>query len=195
MEVYEVLETGETEFLSVSTIKDALDPNKVLIILDHDKRTVYIYVGKAASTRLKFSSARSSRTILQERNLAYRVKTVDEEDLPSWFKSVINKVVRSNIRSEPPPLEILKILRKIESSEPVDGYINDAAVIKTKFFKMHETSTIIMGQNHKTEKFEQIQNLPEGFYLLPGEYKARLIIEKGKVVGVDLLKKKDSEKH
>ena len=190
MECYNVLETGETEFLSVNTIKDALDSKKVLLILDHDKKTVYIYVGKDTTTRLKFSSARSSRTILQERSLAYRVKTVDEEDLPSWFEGIINKVVRSNIRNEPPPLEILKILRKIESNKPSDGYSSNSAVIKSKFFKLQELETKIMGKDHSMEKFEQIRNLPEGFYPLPGEYKARLIVEMGKVVGVEFLKKK-----
>ncbi|TFF85908.1 MAG: hypothetical protein EU551_03000 [Promethearchaeota archaeon] len=188
MEVYEVLETGETEFLNVNTIQDALSAKKVIIILDHEKKTVYIHVGSEATTRLKFSSARSSRRILQERNLAYRVKTVDEHDLPSWFEGIKEKVVRSNIRKEPPPLEILKILRKIEKSEPINGYNSEAAVIKNKFFKLQEKSTTIMGKDHSVEKFEQVQNLPEGFYLLPGDYKTRLYIEKGKVMGIELLK-------
>jgi hypothetical protein len=188
MEVYEVLETGETEFLNVNTIQDALSTDKVIIILDHEKKTVYIHVGSEATTRLKFSSARSSRRILQERNLAYRVKTVDEHDLPSWFEGIKEKVVRTNIRKEPPPLEILKILRKIEKSEAIDGYNSEAAVIKNKFFKLKEKSTTIMGKNHSVEKFEEVQNLPEGFYLLPGDYKTRLYIEKGKVMGIELLK-------
>jgi hypothetical protein len=45
-----------------------------------------------------------------------------------------------------------------------------------------------MGKNHSVEKFEEVQNLPEGFYLLPGDYKTRLYIEKGKVMGIELLK-------
>ncbi|MHA1229595.1 MAG: hypothetical protein ACTSRP_00745 [Candidatus Helarchaeota archaeon] len=196
MEVYEVHESGETEFLNVNSIQDAIDPKKVLLILDHEKKTVFIYVGKEATTRLKFSSARSSRSLLQERNLAYRVKTLDEDDADTeeWLKSVVDKVIRTNIRTEPPPLEILKILRKIQSnSPPIDGYVSDAAIIKSKFYKFQSTATTIMGKNHTIEKFEQVTNLPEGFYLLPGEYKVRLIIEKGKVVGIEFLKPKSDK--
>jgi len=193
MEVYDVKETGEVEFLNVNTIKDALDPKKVLIILDHDKKYVYIYVGKEANPRLKFSSARSSRMLLQERNLSYRTKTIDEEDAEEWLKSVADKVIRSTIREEPPPLEILKILRKIESSEPIEGYENDAAVIKTKFYKIQEFTSSIMGKTQTSKKFVEVRNLPEGFYLLPNKYKVKLIIEKGKVVGVNLLKEKSED--
>ncbi|MHA1693993.1 MAG: hypothetical protein ACTSWR_00355 [Candidatus Helarchaeota archaeon] len=190
MEIFEVLDSGETRFLTVNTVKEALRPDKVIIILDHDKKSVYIHVGKNASTRLKFSSARSSRSILQERNLAYRVKTIDEEDLPSWFESITNKIVRDNIRAEPPPLEILKILRKIENAEPIEGYKSEAAIVKNKFYNLETTATTIMGQNHSIEKFKEVRDLPEGFYVLPNTYKARLIIEKGKVVGIELLKER-----
>lgn len=188
LEVYDVEETGELVIKHISNLQDELIPHKVLMIVNHNDKTIALWVGTGASTRAKFAGARSSRRFLTERGLSYRVRTCDEGDEPDWFQDLFNIRAVARCRDEPPTLEVLSILNEMKIEDIPEGYEREACIISRDFFVPVEHKSSIMGKDTSTIKFEKSSYIPEGFFTLPSEsYRPRLLVRNGKILAIDLL--------
>jgi hypothetical protein len=187
LEIYDVEETGEL-VLKHKDLKDALITSNAIMIINHDDKTVIIWIGKGASTRIKFASARASRRLLTDRGLSYRVKTCDEGEEPDWFQALFAMKVTERSRDEPPTLEVLSILNEMKAEKIPEGYQREACIITRDFYVPIEYKSSLMGADTSSIKFEKGDYLPEGFFMLPsGAYSPRLLVKNGKVLGIDIL--------
>jgi len=187
LEIYDVEETGEL-VLKHKDFKDALITSSAVLIVNHDDKSVILWIGKGSSTRTKFAAARSSRRLLTERGLSYRVKTCDEGDEPDWFQALFALKVTDRSRDEPPTLEVLSILNEMKAVKVPAGFEREACIISRDFYVPVEYKSSIMGTETSSIKFEKGSYLPEGLFMLPsGAYCPRLLVKNGKVLGIDIL--------
>jgi len=187
LEIYDVEETGEL-VLKHKNLKAALITDNTIMIVNHDDKTIILWIGKGSSTRIKFAAARASRRFLTDRGLSYRVKTVDEGEEPDWFQALFTLKVTERSRDEPPTLEILSILNEVKAEAVPEGYQREACIITRDFYVPVEFKSSIMGKDTSSIKFEKGDYLPEGFFMLPsGAYSPRLLVKNGKVLGIDIL--------
>ncbi|MHA1267288.1 MAG: hypothetical protein ACTSRS_18770 [Candidatus Helarchaeota archaeon] len=195
LEIYEVEETGELVLKHTSRLKDALVSHKAIMITNHDDKTIALWIGKEANTRVKFAAARSSRRYLTERSLSYRVRTCDEGEEPEWFQNLFTLKIASRSRDEPPSLEVLSILNEMRDEPVPEGYEREACIISRDFFVPVEMKSSILGKDTSTVKFEKSSYIPEGFFTLPSEsYRPRLLVRNGKILAIDFLVNTESTK-
>ena len=114
MEVFDVYENGDMQIVTDGDVLNDIIPQSknVFFILNHDWKVCYIWIGKEANTRRKFAAARSSRRIVNDRRLSYRIKTVDEDSEPEAFKEILKEPIRKIVRDEGPTLEIIEIQKQ-----------------------------------------------------------------------------------
>ena len=187
LEIYDVEETGEL-VLKHKDLKDALITNCAIMIVNHDDKSIILWIGKGASTRVKFAAARASHRLLTDRGLSYRVKTCDEGEEPDWFQALFTLKVTERSRDEPPTLEVLSILNEMKAEKIPEGYQREACIITRDFYVPVEYKSSIMGTDTYSVKFEKGSYLPEGFFMLPSvAYVPRLLVKNGKVLGIDIL--------
>ncbi|MFX1451890.1 MAG: hypothetical protein ACFFCM_13675 [Promethearchaeota archaeon] len=187
MEVFDIQDTGEYELVTDgNSLKDVLREENVYIILNHDWKICWIWIGKTCSNvRKKFAGAQASRGILNERQLAYSVKTVDSGDEPQQFKDILSEQIRKTYKAESPSLEHVKIQQKVLQNNIPPECVREAVLINNRFYVAVELKA--MGTT--THKFEPSEFLPEGVTDLPEDYIARLFVKHGKVEAVEFLKK------
>jgi peptidoglycan hydrolase CwlO-like protein len=187
LEIYDVEETGEL-VLKHKDLKDALITSSAVMIVNHEDKSVILWIGRGSSTRIKFAAARSSRRLLTERGLSYRVKTCDEGDEPDWFQALFTMKVTDRSRDEPPTLEVLSILNEMKAVQIPEGFEREACIISRDFYVPVEYKSSVMGTEKTSIKFEKGSYLPEGLFMLPsGAYCPRLLVKNGKVLGIDIL--------
>ncbi len=189
MEVFDVYENGD---MQIVTDGDDLNEvisngsNKVFFILNHDWKVCYIWIGKEANTRKKFAAARSSRAIVNDRRLSYRIKTVDEDAEPDAFKETLKDPIRKLVRDEGPTLEIIEIQKRVKSTPPPEGYEREGLLIGKKYYVAVQTTVM----KAKVLKYEKSAFLPEGITDLPDNYLSRMYVKHGNVVALEFLSKK-----
>ncbi len=187
LEIYEVDESGDL-VLKHKDLKEALVSQSLILIMNHNDKTLTLWIGKGASTRVKFAGARASRRFLTERNLSYRVRSCDEGEEPDWFQDLFKIRVAVQGRDEPPRLEVLAILNEMKAEDVPEGYKVEACIVSRDFYVPVEYKSSIMGKDTSTIKFDKSSYLPEGFFMLPSEaYRPRLLVKNGKVLALDLL--------
>ncbi|NVM04433.1 MAG: hypothetical protein HWN67_19070 [Candidatus Helarchaeota archaeon] len=188
MEVFDIQDTGEYELVTKgNTLKDVLKEENVYIILSHDWKICWIWIGKTCSNvRKKFAGARISRSILSDRQLAYSVKTVDSGDEPRNFKEILSDPIRKTYRPDAPTLEHIKIQQKVLKNQDIPADCKrEAVLINDRFYVSVEVKVM----DTKTHKFEPSEFLPEGVTFLPENYVSRLFVKHGKVEAVEFLTK------
>ncbi|MFX0134036.1 MAG: hypothetical protein ACFFDN_10370 [Candidatus Hodarchaeota archaeon] len=188
MEVFDIQDTGEYDLVTEgNTLKEALKEENVYIILSHDWKTCWIWIGKTCgNVRKKFAGARISRSILSDRQLAYSVKTVDSGDEPENFKEILSDPIRKTYKPDAPTLEHIKIQQKILKNKDIPADCKrEAVIINDRFY----VSVEIKVMDTKTHKFEPSEFLPEGVTFLPENYIARLFVKHGKVEAIEFLTK------
>ncbi|MHA1300205.1 MAG: hypothetical protein ACTSO9_12355, partial [Candidatus Helarchaeota archaeon] len=105
MEIFSVLKTGETSYVKVPTVKDALNNDAVLLIIDDDTRLIWLWKGNASSVAKKFIGARISQEVRGARGLMYKVIPVDQDEEPAEFKQIYdNEVAESPQEKARPPI-------------------------------------------------------------------------------------------
>ncbi len=188
MEVFDIQDTGDYELVTEgNTLKEALKEENVYIILSHDWKICWIWIGnKCSNVRKKFAGARSSRSILSDRQLAYSVKTVDSGDEPKNFKEILSEPIRKTYRPDAPTLEHIKIQQKVLQNKDIPADCKrEAVIINDRFYVSVEVKVM----DTKTHKFEPSEFLPEGVIFLPENYVSRLFVKHGKVEAVEFLTK------
>ncbi|MHA1784186.1 MAG: hypothetical protein ACTSVY_16295 [Candidatus Helarchaeota archaeon] len=195
MEVFDVFENGDLQIVTDGDVlSDIIKPGgqsskHCYVILNHDWKICYIWIGKEANTRRKFASARSSRTIINDRRLSYRIKTIDEDSEPDVFKEIMKDPVRKLIRDEGPTLEIIEIQKRVKNTPVPDGYEREGLLIGKKYY----VAVITKVMQSEILKFEKSTFLPEGLTDLPENYVARMFVKHGNVIALEFLSKKTVE--
>lgn len=88
--VHSVLDEGELETISVSgQIKDVLNSDMVALIVDEEKKQIWIWKGETARVRRKFIAARKSQDLRGELGLSFRVDSIDQGSEPNEFINLI----------------------------------------------------------------------------------------------------------
>ncbi|WEU39881.1 MAG: hypothetical protein OdinLCB4_005275 [Candidatus Odinarchaeum yellowstonii] len=90
MQLFDVQDNGDvTEITGSQPIREHLKSNSVFIIVDDDKKRIWIWKGSEAPVRKKFISARAASQIREERGLNYKVSSEDEgEESDSFLKAI-----------------------------------------------------------------------------------------------------------
>ncbi|MHC1591518.1 MAG: actin depolymerization factor/cofilin- and gelsolin-like domain-containing protein [Candidatus Helarchaeales archaeon] len=186
MEVFEAFPDGELQFITQARVlkevinKENLD--KVFLILNHPEKEAWIWIGPKAQVQKKFACARASRRVVSERRLSYKIRTADgygEE--PEEFKKLLDCSLRSVLRKEGPPLEILKLQRYILKTPLPEGFRREACIIGNKMYVAIEKQAL--GQ--KSIAFEESDYVPNGVIDLPEEYRTRMFISHGIIQAIE----------
>lgn len=83
VDALEMQEDGTT--LSVNIDRESLQPDRVLCIVDHMNKNVYLWLGKEANVRKRFVGSMTASKIRGELNTGFRVRTLDQGDETSDF--------------------------------------------------------------------------------------------------------------
>ncbi|MHA1238339.1 MAG: hypothetical protein ACTSSJ_03720 [Candidatus Odinarchaeia archaeon] len=108
MQLFTISDSGELEEVkNGGSIKDYLKSDKVIVVVDDEKRRIWIWKGSKASIRQKFISARAATQIRQERGLSYKVNSVDEGEENEEF----SKIAGIPFTPSPPPRPVVREAR------------------------------------------------------------------------------------
>ncbi len=87
VDAFEVNEHGEN--IPVTPSKDILKPTSVIIVVDPDTKTIWLWKGSEAVVRKKFIGARVATKLRSEYGFNYTVKPTDEgEEKPQFFAAL-----------------------------------------------------------------------------------------------------------
>lgn len=195
MEVFDVYEDGELQLVTnARLLRDIITEEnlkKVFLVMNHEGKEAWIWIGPKANVQKKFVSARASRRIITDRRLSYRVKTADGYgDEPKEFKTLLNSRIRGSVRKEGPPLEILHIQKEVLNTPlPGSEFRREACFIgKTMYVAVEKK---VMGQKHVS--YEESEFIPEGLVDLPESYRARIFVSKGFIDAIEFYVPKKKE--
>ncbi|MHA1144654.1 MAG: hypothetical protein ACTSRW_07950 [Candidatus Helarchaeota archaeon] len=188
MELFEAFPDGELQFvIQACLLKDIINEenlDKVFLILNHAGREAWIWIGPKAQVQKKFACARAARRIISDRRLSYRIRTADGYgDEPKEFKSLLDCSLRTAMRKEGPPLEILKLQRYLLRTPVPEGMRREACIIGNKMYvtvtkqAMGQVSTVY-GEN---------DFIPDGVVDLPENYRIRIFSSHGTIQAVEFL--------
>ncbi len=79
----EMQEDGTT--LSVTISRDSLQSDRVLCVVDHANKNVYLWMGKEANVRKRFVGSMTASKIRGELSTTFRVRSLDQGDETSDF--------------------------------------------------------------------------------------------------------------
>ncbi|MFX1486180.1 MAG: hypothetical protein ACFFBS_03590 [Promethearchaeota archaeon] len=68
--------SSDGELVEVACSQDNLD--SVAIIIDDDRRRIYLWIGETADVRKKFIAARKATELKREKGLIYRIRNIDQ---------------------------------------------------------------------------------------------------------------------
>ncbi|MHA1378727.1 MAG: hypothetical protein ACTSRG_10130 [Candidatus Helarchaeota archaeon] len=96
IQVHNVLDEGDLEQLTISgPIKDLLNSEMVVLVVDEAKKKIYIWKGENARVRRKFIAARKSQDLRGSLGLTYKVDSIDQGSEPNEFINLIGGPVAS----------------------------------------------------------------------------------------------------
>jgi len=110
VDAFEVNEHGES--IPVTPSKDILKPTSVIIVVDPDSKTIWLWKGSEAVVRKKFIGARVATKLRSEYGFNYTVKPTDEGDeKPQFFAALtgsaasapVKKVIKPTPKPKPQP--------------------------------------------------------------------------------------------
>ena len=81
-----------------------------------------------------------------------------------------------------------EILDKVLKEDPPEGYAREGIIITPDYYAVIEKKATIMGKETVTSDIEKAEGLPQGF-IFSKDYTPRILIENGKVVAIEVLKK------
>lgn len=208
MEIYSVTTSGETTFVTAPTLKEALQSDQVLIIIDDDLKLIFLWKGKNSSVAKKFIGARLSQSVRGEKGLLYKVLPVDQEEEPPELLGIYEKKPaeshaygKSMDMTEGKGTEELaegpvagtlskEIKDKIMNEALPTGFEREGIVIGTDYYGFSKSVSSVLGKTVESSDIQKAEDLPDG-QLFDNTYGIRLLVEKGKVTVVEILKRKE----
>ncbi|MCK4848890.1 MAG: hypothetical protein KAT16_07705 [Candidatus Heimdallarchaeota archaeon] len=95
---YQVTSDGHWDPVAFS--RRNLKAKEVFIIVDDERREIWIWIGMQASVKTRFISSTAATEIRRHYGLTYRVKTADQGDEPQNFLDCINSIPKNGIVPE-----------------------------------------------------------------------------------------------
>ena len=92
---YQVTSDGHWDPVAFS--KRKLKAKQVFIIVDDEKREIWIWLGKGADVKTRFISSTAAAEIRRHYGLTYRVKTADQGEESQNFQDCINSIPKNGI--------------------------------------------------------------------------------------------------
>jgi len=92
---YQVTSDGHWDPVVFS--KRKLKAKEVFIIVDDERREIWIWIGMGASVKTRFISSTAATEIRRHYGFTYRVKTADHGDEPQNFLDCINSIPKNGI--------------------------------------------------------------------------------------------------
>jgi hypothetical protein len=83
----------------------------------------------------------------------------------------------------------MSLLEKIKGQAPPEGYEREGIILPPMFYAVTEKKVMVLGKEVVKTELEKAKDLPEGF-IFSENYTPRIYIEGGKVVAIEILKKK-----
>ncbi len=174
MQLFDVQDNGDViEITGSRPIRDHLKSNSVFIIVDDDKKRIWIWKGSEAPVRKKFISARAASQIREERGLNYKVSSEDEgEESDSFLKSIGEspkhvEVKKPSITEEKPAEKLQAPVKpEIETVKKSVEPLIESREVKTRVESPRSTTIKTVSESVENsgilEKLESIP-LPRGF--------------------------------
>lgn len=209
MEIYNIHRTGETTFITANTLKEALLPDRVLIIVVDELKAIYLWKGLESSVAKKFIGARISQAVRGERGLLYKVDPVDQEDEPQALIDLFDQQpaqrptagssmdmadgeVSDEAASGGPVAVTLsdEMKEKLMGEALPAGYEREGIVLGTAYYGVIKSTSTVLGKIVESEDIQKTEDLPDG-QLFDRKYGIRLMIEGGNVAAIEILKRKE----
>ena len=92
---YQVTPDGHWDPVAFS--KRKLKAKEAFIIVDDERREIWIWLGKEATVKTRFITSTAATEIRRHYGLTYRVKTADQSDEPQNFLDCINSIPKNGI--------------------------------------------------------------------------------------------------
>ena len=90
IELYNVIDEGELTQLPITgPIKDMLNSEMVVLLVDEATKRIYLWKGAKARVRRKFIAARVSQDLRGKKGLSFKVESIDQGDEPAKFIQII----------------------------------------------------------------------------------------------------------
>ena len=204
LEIYTVHKTGETSYVQVPIVKEALINDRVLLIIDDDTRLIWLWKGNACSVAKKFIGARLSQEVRGQRGLLYKVIPVDQDEEPAEFKQLYDsQVAATPIDKARPPIAEGEIeeeagviahtlsedMKNTLMGEAIpDGFEREAIIVGQDFYGVIKKVAKVLGKEVINSEIQKTTEIPEGT-LFNESYGLRFLIKEGKVAAIEILKR------
>jgi len=141
VEVLEINDDGTSTEISITgAIKDHLSSDKVVLIINDRKKTIWIWKGVNARVRKKFIAARQAQEIKGNRGLTYKIDSIEHGEEPKEFIKLIGGKI---------PME------EISTTKDVNEIIEESQIIKPKYTDTRNSA--VSGLNKPINKEEFFQ--------------------------------------
>lgn len=204
---------GEFEELEIEedvSLYELLDPDFILLFVDHQRFRVWLWHGSNTTTRMKFIAAKISPKIRDRYGIGYKITAVDEGNEMASFKIRTGLIKVADLEKEQKKgpayagtiedLELLeelsreKIILILEKAGIPEGYERKMVIVKNQLFGYREYERNYLGSVIKEKKIFPLQEeIPDGPYLAEN-YIARMLFSYNNVVLTELLEKTDNQK-
>lgn len=84
----------------------------------------------------------------------------------------------------------MSLLDKVKDEPLPEGYEREGIIIPPVFFAVTEKKVMVLGKEVVKKEIEKAKDLPEGF-IFSEQYTPRIYIDGGKVIAIEILKKKE----
>ena len=103
IELYNVIDEGELTQLPITgPIKDMLNSEMVVLLVDEATKRIYLWKGAKARVRRKFIAARVSQDLRGKKGLSFKVESIDQGDEPAKFIQIIGGPVAVAVAAAAP---------------------------------------------------------------------------------------------
>ena len=182
---------------------EVLDPDNILLFIDHDHSVAWLWIGSNTTTKMRFVSAKIAPSFRDRYGFAYRLRTEDEGSESNAFKIMIGleKEIERGVEDIRPlydyedkelweELSLQKIIQMLEKIDIPEGYKRIMVIANKEIYRYNEIEKNYQGAVIKEKKlFPLKEQVPNGPYLAEN-YISRILFSFNKVIIVELLEKK-----
>jgi hypothetical protein len=203
---------GEFEELEIEEgvpLHELLDPDFILLFVDHEHFRIWLWHGSNTTTRMKFIAAKIAPNVRDRFGIGYKITAVDEGNEMAGFKIRTGIIKESDLvkeQAEGPTyagtiedLELLeelsreKIILLLEKAGIPEGYKRKMILVKNQLYGYREYERNYIGSVIKEKKiFPLKEEVPDGPYLTE-KYTPRMLFSYNNVVLTEFLEKTDNQ--
>ena len=198
MEIYDVERNGELTPLS-SKLTDILNTERVLLVVNYDIKTIYLWKGINSPVAKKFVGARCGQQLRGEKGLLFKVIPIDEGEEPASFEEIkdiepsqVKATINSSSEVSIAAPSLTEDLKKILLDEElVSEFTREGIIVGKDYYAVTESKANVLGKEVISQEIQKAEGLPDGL-LFDITYGIRIHVESnGKVDAIEILKKKE----